>query len=143
MRCEESIFPSLEMEEEKERRERLMKQLNAWHLGSSCSNNNNKNNDNNVALEGAEASTTGECNLCVQQSWGSIHLPPIVSTRSICAISQSESSLRQLFAVCILRSTHTRIFSYHIQIHIRIHTRKHKQTVARRGERRAKQMSFI
>lgn len=151
MRCEESIFPSLEMAEEKERRERLRKQLNAWHLGSSCRNNNNKNNDNNVALEGAEAAMTGECNLCVQQSWGSIHLPPIVSTRSICAISQSESSLRQLFAVCILRSTHTHthshIFSYHIQIHIRIHIRihtpKHKQTVARRGERRAKQMSFI
>lgn len=68
MRCEESIFPSLEMAEEKERRERLRKQLNAWHLGSSCRNNNNKNNDNNVALEGAEAAMTGECNLCVQQS---------------------------------------------------------------------------
>lgn len=53
-----------------------------------------------------------------------------------------------LFAFYVAHThTHSYIFSYHIQIHIhirsRIHTRKHKQTVARRGERRAKQMSFI
>lgn len=99
------------------------KQFNAWHLGSSYCNNNK----DNVALEGAETSMTGECNLCAQQSCHRLW-------QHLCNQSKHKQ-LTPTISCLLFTLTHAHTPNHipnHIQIHIRIriHTHKHKQTGA-------------